>query len=119
LVCIGTLRCVSSSPAAAAATLRSRAEVDEAADDEVDEVGRRTVLDQDDVDAVVALDFSPGSGTEGSEEATRRKLLEFARRAEGLPAEADQKLQGAVREVKGLLKGGFPGRLADSWYRRL
>ena len=48
-----------SSPAAAAATLRSRAAVDEAADEEVEEVGRRTVLDQDDVDAVVALDFSP------------------------------------------------------------
>ena len=47
---LALLRCVSSSPAAAAATLRSRAAVDEAEDEEVDEVGRRTVLDQDDAD---------------------------------------------------------------------
>jgi len=104
---LALLRCVSSSPAAAAATLRSRAAVDQAADEEVDEVGRRTVLDQDDADDVVALDFSPGADTEDGAESTRRKLLEFARRAEALPTEADQKLQGAIREMKALLKDGF------------
>jgi superfamily II DNA or RNA helicase len=104
---LALLRCVSSSPAAAAATLRSRAAVDQASDDEVDEVGRRTVLDQDDTDDVVAIDFSPGSDTENGTESTRRKLLEFARRAESLPAEADAKLQGAIREVKALLKDDF------------
>ncbi len=104
---LALLRCVSSSPAAAAATLRSRAAVDEAADEEVDEVGRRTVLDQDDADDVVTLDFSPGSDTENGAESTRRKLLEFARRAEALSADADHKLQGAIREVKALLKDGF------------
>jgi len=104
---LALLRCVSSSPAAAAATLRSRAAVDQAADEEVDEVGRRTVLDQDDADDVVAIDFSPGADTEDGAESTRRKLLEFARRAEALAAEADQKLQGAIREIKALLKDGF------------
>jgi superfamily II DNA/RNA helicase len=104
---LALLRCVSSSPAAAAATLRSRAAVDQAADEEVDEVGRRTVLDQDDADDVVALDFSPGSDTENGAESTRRKLLEFARRAEALPVAADLKLQGALREIKALLKDGF------------
>jgi superfamily II DNA or RNA helicase len=104
---LALLRCVSSSPAAAAATLRSRAAVDEAIDEEVDEVGRRTVLDQDDADDVVALDFSPGSDTEDSAEATRRKLLEFARRAESLSSVADQKLQGAIHEIKALLRDGF------------
>ena len=63
---LALLRCVSSSPAAAAATLaqpcrrgsrRSRGEVEE--------VGRRTVLDQDAADEVAALDFSPGSGHRG------------------------------------------------------
>jgi len=93
---LALLRCVSSSPAAAAATLRNRAAVDEAADEEVDEVGRRTVLDQDDADDVVALDFSPGSDTESREDTTRRKLQEFARRADGITAEADHKLQGGV-----------------------
>ncbi|MEW6363707.1 MAG: helicase-related protein [Acidobacteriota bacterium] len=104
---LALLRCVSSSPAAAAATLRSRAAVDEAADDDVDEVGRRTVLDQDDTDDVVPLDFSPGSGTEDAAEITRRKLLEFARRAEAISPDADSKLQGAIREVKELLRDGF------------
>src|SRR5439155_20342346 len=61
---LALLRCVSSSPAAAAATLRSRAAVDQAGDEEVDEVGRRTVLDQGDDDETVTLDFSPGSDTE-------------------------------------------------------
>ena len=104
---LALLRCVSSSPAAAAATLRSRAAVDEAPDDEVDEVGRRTVLDQDDTDDVVTLDFSPGSDSETGADSTRRKLLEFARRAEAISADADHKLQGAIREIKALLKDGF------------
>jgi superfamily II DNA or RNA helicase len=104
---LALLRCVSSSPQAAAATLRSRAAVDEATDEEVDEVGRRTVLDQGDADDVVAIDFSPGSDCEKTADATRRKLLDFARRADALPAEADQKLQGATREIKALLKDGF------------
>jgi len=104
---LALLRCVSSSPAAAAATLRSRAAVDEAPDEEVDEVGRRTVLDQDDTDDVAVLDFSPGSDTEAGAAAIRRKLLEFARRAEAIPPEIDNKLQGAISEVKGLLKDNF------------
>jgi SNF2 family DNA or RNA helicase len=104
---LALLRCVSSSPAAAAATLSSRAAVDEAPDEEVDEVGRRTVLDQDDADDVVSLDFSPGSDTENGADGTRRKLLEFARRAKNLSPKDDHKLQGAIREIKELLKDGF------------
>ena len=104
---LALLRCVSSSPAAAAATLRSRAAVDEADEADVDEVGRRTVLDQDAVDEVATLDFNPGSDTEDSDEATRRKLLEFARRAEALKPEQDHKLQGAIKEIKALVKDGF------------
>lgn len=104
---LALLRCVSSSPAAAAATLRSRAAVDQADDEDVEEVGRRTVLDQGDDDDTVTLDFSPGTDTETREDATRRKLLEFARRAEAIAADADHKLLGAVREVKALLRDGF------------
>ena len=104
---LALLRCVSSSPAAAAATLRSRAAVDEVPDNEVDEVGRRTVLDLDDTDDVVTLDFSPGSDTETGADSMRRKLLEFARRAEALSPETDHKLQGAIGEIKALLKDGF------------
>lgn len=104
---LALLRCVSSSPAAAAATLRSRAAADQAEDTDVDEIGRRTVLDQGDDDDTVALDFSPGSDTADASAGTRRRLLEFARRAEALAADADLKLQGALREIKSLLKDGF------------
>jgi superfamily II DNA or RNA helicase len=104
---LALLRCVSSSPAAAAATLRSRAAVDLADDAEVDEVGRRTVLDQADADDEVMIDFSPGSDIENGEERTRRKLLEFARRAEALATGTDHKFEGAVREIKELLKDRF------------
>ena len=38
---------------------------------------------------------------------TRRKLLEFARRAEAMTPEQDHKLQGAIKEIKALLKDGF------------
>lgn len=104
---LALLRCVSSSPAAAAATLRSRAAVDQAEGEDVDEVGRRTVLDQGDADDTVAIDFSPGSDTEGSRDPTRRRLLEFARRAEAVEPADDLKLQGAAREIKALLNDGF------------
>ena len=107
---LALLRCVSSSPAAAAATLRSRA-VNQAIDSDVDEVGdARTVLDQDAVDEVVPLDISPGTDTEKSDERTRRKLLEFARRAEALSAEADHKLQNAIKEIKALIKDKVSSR---------
>ena len=104
---LALLRCVSSSPAAAAATLRSRAAADAAEGEDVDEVGRRTVLDQGDDDDAVALDFSPGADAEGSPESTRRRLLELARRAEALKPAEDRKLQGAVREIRALLADGF------------
>jgi hypothetical protein len=81
--------------------------VDQADDDDLDEVGRRTVLDQGDDDDTVALDLSPGSDAETGADSTRRNLLEFARRAESITPEADRKLQGAVSEIKALLKEGF------------
>ncbi len=105
---LALLRCVSSSPAAAVATLCSRAAADQAEEEEdVDEVGRRTVLDQGDDDDATPLDFSPGSDTEGGRQATRRRLLELARRAGAVASEEDRKLQGAVREIRAFLKDGF------------
>ena len=105
---LALLRCVSSSPEAAVATLRSRAAVDEADDEDLEDVGRRTVLDQsDDDDDAVAFDFSPGSDVEGGHETTRRRLLGFARRARSITPRDDRKLQGAVREVRAFLQDGF------------
>lgn len=104
---LALLRCVSSSPAAAAATLRSRATVDSAETEAIDEVGRQSVLDEDEGDAISVLDLSPGAESEGDSESTRRKLLAFAKRADTLQGAADLKLQGVIKELKSLLKDGF------------
>lgn len=104
---LALLRCVSSSPAAAAATLRSRAAVDQVEESEIEEEGRRTVLDQGDDDDAPAVDFSPGTDIEGGPENTRRKLLEFARRAETMSHKDDEKLQVASKEIKQLINDGF------------
>ncbi len=104
---LALLRCVSSSPAAAAATLRSRANVDSAETELIDEVGRQSVLDEDESDAVSVLDLSPGAESEDDSDATRRKLLAFAKRADTLQGAPDLKLQGLTKELKSLLKDGF------------
>lgn len=104
---LALLRCVSSSPAAAIATLRSRAAVDNATAEEVDDVGRRTVLDQSDEDEASTLDLNPGSQSEEETKAHRKQLLAFAERAEQLMGEEDAKLKGAVKLVKDLLRDGY------------
>ena len=82
--------------------------MDEAqSEEEANEIGRRTVLDQDDTDDMAAFDFSPGSdASENSAEGTRRKLLAFARRAEELAGKSDQKLIEATKHTKALLAEG-------------
>jgi hypothetical protein len=40
---------------------------------------------------------------DGGSDGTRRKLLEFARRAEAMPNKSDQKLLEAIKEIKKLL----------------
>jgi superfamily II DNA or RNA helicase len=104
---LALLRCVSSSPAAAAATLRSRAAVDDADEPEQDEVGRRSVLDQDDTADHVPTDVNPGSDSKGFAAGVRSRLLAFARQSDALPAAEDAKLQGLVKEIKALLRDGF------------
>lgn len=108
---LALLRSLASSPAAAAATLRNRAAAaDSETAAEADEIGRRTVLDLDLVDAGEGDDIIPGSDTtelEPEAERTRRRLLEMARQAEALEGAKDIKLQKAVPLVKEFLKGGF------------
>ena len=59
---LGLLRSMASSPAAAAATLRSRATAAGAATvEEADSAGRRIVLDQDDTDDEGRVDTTPGA----------------------------------------------------------
>src|SRR5690606_38895209 len=103
---LALLRSLASSPAAAAATLRTRSGTVEAETvEEADTVGERSVLDLTDTDASEFLDVAPG-GQEGDEqdESQRERLLRYARRAESLfgPQE-DNKLATAIEVVKELL----------------
>ncbi len=107
---LALLRSVASSPAAASATLRSRAAgADAETTDEVDEIGRQTVLDLADDEAAETVDVAPGaeSGEDGGEPGRgHRRLLELALEADAL-AGADEKLLQATAIVQKLLRDGF------------
>lgn len=108
---LALMRSMSSSPAAAVATLRSRASVaDTETVEEADEIGRHTVLDLMDNDSNEGVDLVPGSDIEeeaGDEQKTRRRLLEMAREAEALKGAKDEKLQKAIKLVDSLIKDGY------------
>jgi len=113
---LALLRSMSSSPAATAATLRSRAAAaDTGTVEEADEIGRHTVLDLVDLDAAEVVDLVPGSDSEedgvgegtGENNRVRRRLLEMAREAEALLGAKDEKLQKAIKLVETLVKDGF------------
>jgi superfamily II DNA or RNA helicase len=115
---LALLRAIASSPAAAAATLRTRAATADAETDaEVDEIGRRTVLDLVDDTGMEGMDVSPGAdaseaardseNTGDDQQRHSRRLREMAREAEALRGDADAKLQKAVALVQALVKDGY------------
>lgn len=100
---LALLRALSSSPAAAAATLRNRSS--SAIGDtieQVDEEGRRAVLDLDD-ESFEGIDVIPGSDSGEEEQPDRRRLQELARAAESLQGKDDAKLARALELVQELL----------------
>ena len=104
---LALLRALSSSPAAAAATLRNRAgnaELEEL--DAIDEEGRRAVLDLDE-ESTEGLDVAPGAGTEVEESPRSERLRKLARDAEALAGKGDTKLRRAVALVEKLVADGF------------
>jgi len=107
---IALLRSIASSPAAAAATLRSRASsADTTSVEDADEVGRRAVMDLDVDESTEGSDVAPGADLteELTGGAARRRLLDMARDAEKLHGEKDTKLTKAVDLVKRLVNDGF------------
>jgi superfamily II DNA or RNA helicase len=114
---LALLRAMASSPRAAAATLRTRADVAELANpDEIDALGRAGVLDSGDEETLEGIDTTPGALIDLADEAAppgsgasseRRRLLSFATRAERLVGpEQDRKLAAVTAQVKALLAGG-------------
>jgi superfamily II DNA or RNA helicase len=109
---LALLRSLASSPAAAAATLRTRASsADTETVAEADDVGRRSVLDLMDDESADGFDVTPGgyAGEEDDDEAQsgRRRLLDMARQAEALLGSKDAKLQKTINIVKGLVADGY------------
>ena len=104
---LALLRSISSSPAAAAETLRNRsgtagAETAEAVDDE----GRRTVLDLDE-ESAEGQDVVPGAGEEEDDtSAERRKLRDLARDAEALAGKGDAKVERAAELIAKMVADG-------------
>lgn len=107
---LALLRSLASSPAAAAATLRSRAATTEAeTETDVNDIGRRTVLDLMNDESAEGLDVIPGSdlGKLADDETNhRRRLLDMARAAEALQGAEDNKLGRLIAIVKDLLREG-------------
>lgn len=106
---LALLRAMASSPAAAAATLRNRAATAEAVDDaDVEELGRRAVLDQEELEITEVFDMTPGGNPadeEGGEASERLKRL--GREAEKLAGGDDAKLQKAIKLVKAIVRDGY------------
>ncbi|MDA2923115.1 DEAD/DEAH box helicase [Acidobacteria bacterium AH-259-L09] len=108
---LALLRSLASCPAAAAETLRNRAATSEAdSPEDADEIGRRTILDIDQVESMEGADVAPGSnpGEDSDEDRRlRRRLLEMARVADSLKGAEDNKLKKAVTLVQNLVDEGF------------
>ena len=101
---LALLRAMASSPAAAAATLRNRAATAEAETDaDVEELGRRAVLDQEELEITEVLDMTPGSNPEDEDESrVKDRLNRLAREADQLFGKPDAKLQKAITLIKAL-----------------
>lgn len=110
---LGMLRALASSPAAAAATLRSKVRsISAETTEEVDELSRPLVFDDEPDESAEAPDVVPGSdfadleGDDNSVERERRRLLDMARAADELQGANDPKLKKVVTIVKDLLDAG-------------
>ncbi|MBZ5505145.1 MAG: DEAD/DEAH box helicase [Acidobacteriia bacterium] len=108
---LALLRSLASSPAAAAATLRSRASgLEGETVQEIDNIARHTILDAVDEETAEAGDVAPGSDTvpeDSADTSERRELLAMAAEADRLFGAKDNKLRKAISIVKVLVRDGF------------
>jgi superfamily II DNA or RNA helicase len=105
---LSLLRSMASSPAAAVATLRTRA-VEANTPEVADSVGRRAVLDLVEDDSPEGSDVAPAGADEepGEQSELARRLMAMANAAEALHGPKDNKLKKAVAAVEKLLAEGF------------
>ncbi|WP_182878145.1 helicase-related protein [Microbispora sp. H10670] len=104
---LALLRSVASSPRAAAATLDTRSATAAAeTENEADELGRSSVLDLTDEEALEGIDAAAGGRTGEEDDGDRLKRLARGFRAIEGP-QADAKLAALITEVKALLADGY------------
>jgi superfamily II DNA or RNA helicase len=105
---LALLRSMASSPAAAMATLRTRAILANTPE-EADDLGRRAVLDLVEDESSEGADFAPPGSDEEPGELTdaARRLIEMANAAEALHGKKDAKLQKIIGIVETLIADGF------------
>ena len=108
---LALLRSLSSSPAAAEATLKNRvAAADADTAEDADMIGSRVVLDLDIEENADHFDLIPGSDIEelsSDIQKNKRLLLDMAKEAEKLYGNKDNKLVNAVSYLKQFLDDGF------------
>ncbi len=109
---LALLRAIASSPAAAAATLRTKAAGTDTEDEaEADDLGRRSVMDLDIDEEGDITDTVPGADSYEDDDAEtssqRRRLREMARLADSLCGDKDAKLTKIKTITKSFLKDGF------------
>lgn len=105
---LALLRALASSPAAAEATLLTKTallEIKTEQETEVDDLGKRLVLDQENEDGIENVDVIPGSINDTS--SATHPLKELAIEVQKLKGEKDFKLAKAKELIKGLLKDGY------------
>ena len=105
---LALLRSMASSPAAATATLRTRA-IEANTPEEADAQGRRSVLDLVEDDSTEGADVAPAGADEepGEQNEAARRLMAMANAAEALHGTKDNKLKKAVALVEDLVSNGF------------
>ena len=105
---LALLRSIASSPAAAAETLRNRAlTADTEKEEEIDRIGRQTILDYSDGDTLETMDTPLGAEFEDENVLTDSRLRRMAKEADELYGKKDQKLQTIIPQVKKLLNEGY------------
>ena len=106
---LALLRAISSSPAAAAATLEKRSEAEEQQDIEaLDELGKTQVLDGDTEQTAALSDFAPAAVSDTAfTTAETNQLRQMAKRALALRGDRDPKMLQVIGHVEGLLNEGF------------
>jgi superfamily II DNA or RNA helicase len=113
---LALLRSLASSPAAAAETLRNRAEPkgDDNADEQsdrlqvIDEIGQRNIMDLVTDSGAEGIDVAPGGNLgENEDQGSRRLLLDLARMADGLLGQKDEKLNKVIELLKDFLQQGY------------